>query len=83
LTGGALRKTGRNRASIAFDLEAFLSLGIHERNGPDGHHQHTELVIVENAPAGQFEFYFCGFDCLRNFFSRCVDALEKKRRGNR
>ncbi len=83
LAGGAMRIIDRRSrsADIAEDCIGFLDLvwhGAHDGGRGTDREIHVRVPIAEDTPDGQFEFYFCSTDCLRSFFSTCVDALEKK-----
>ena len=66
-------------AEIAEDCIGFLDLIWHgERNGETelGSEIVVYLPLADETPGGQFEFYFCSTQCLRDFLNACVDELE-------
>ena len=78
LNTGALKKTGRNSASMSPDLEGFFAMGVHGARGKGQEKRSAGVTVAEKAPLGQVEYYFCNTSCLRRFFNVCVDALEQK-----
>jgi hypothetical protein len=77
MSGGALRRTGKDTAVMAADLSGFLSLGLHGAHGPGENSPSGALRIADDTTNGQFEYYFCSTSCLRGFLNLCVDELER------
>lgn len=88
LCAGAMRVTDAKNdcAEVAEDCIAFLDLTWHPNHG-DGPKPHFDafvtVPVVEKAPAGQFDLYFCSTRCLRAFFGACVDELEARMEARR
>lgn len=76
INAGALLKINERSAAPDDRILAFFTIGFHGSHAGDG--RSASLRIVEDPVIGQFEFYFCSTACLRSFFSRCVDELERK-----
>jgi hypothetical protein len=78
LNAGALRKIDKRNSVMAADLEGFLTLGFHGAHSGTKNEPSAYLPVAEDSPLGQFEVYFCTTKCLRSFFNRCVDELERR-----
>jgi len=76
LNGGALKVIDNDHSIMSEDMEGFLSLGYHagEKSGEKDAH----LQIVECSQNGQFDIYFCSFECLQTFFNQLVVELKGK-----
>lgn len=72
----------KTSGSIDERMQAFLRVAWHgDHSGESQNHNagvQASVDIVERTPMGQFEFYFCSTECLRNFLNKIVDALESK-----
>jgi len=78
LNAGALRKIDKRNSVMAPDLEGFFTLGFHGAHSGTKNKPSAYLPVAEDVPLGQFEVYFCTTKCLRAFFNRCVDELERR-----
>jgi hypothetical protein len=65
-----IEETGRAEMFAPHDAIGFLRLAWHVEMAP-------EVTIVDAAPGGQFDLYFCSIACLRAFLTARVDELEK------
>jgi len=74
LNGGALKIIDKDHSIMSDDMEGFLSLTYHGGElGGD-----ASVEIVEYSQNGQFDIYFCSFECLQTFFNRIVEELKQK-----
>ena len=78
MNGGALKKLDDRNSAPSPDLEAFLTLGYHGAHGGSKSEPSATVSIAEDVPIGQFEYYFCSTECLRQFLNKCVDELERR-----
>jgi hypothetical protein len=78
INGGALRRVDKQAAVPDAYLLGFLSVGFHGAHGQVEQAASASIHIAENVPIGQFEFYFCSTQCMREFFNECVNEVERK-----
>ena len=76
INAGALLKITESSAAPDDKIKAFFTIGFHSAHAGSG--RSASVEIVEDPAIGQFEFVFCSTACLRSFFSRCVDELDRK-----
>jgi len=76
VNAGALVKVGDDRYAISEDAIAFFTLAWHACGIPSSGRS-ASVEVAEWVQGGQFDLYFCSTKCLRAFFNRCVDALER------
>ena len=77
-SGGALYRYSKDLSSTHKKLEGFLSLGFHGAHDSNHSLPSASVAIAAETLDGQFECYFCSVACMRIFFNRCIDELEKK-----
>lgn len=73
LNGGALRKTKGGGATIDRNLEGFL----HIVNHFDSKKNYRSFFLADETPDGQFNFCACSLKCLKNYFIKQFDHMEK------
>jgi len=75
INGGALLKSSTipDLSSSSNQLQEFLSINFHE----DSSQTYESAVIVANDENsfGQFEWYFCSKECVRQFFNDWLDKI--------
>jgi hypothetical protein len=76
INGGALKIIDKDHSTMNDDMEGFLSLIYHAGEKSRGNGASVE--IVEYSKNGQFDIYFCSFECLHTFFNRIVEELKRK-----
>jgi hypothetical protein len=73
LNGGALVKTKTGSAMGDKTLQGFLTVNNHF----DSKKNYRGLILADEQPNGQFEFYACSHKCLANFMSKQIMHLAK------
>lgn len=79
LNGGAMIKTRANArkgdGAVMGDWRhvGFLTMANHF----DSQKNYQSIIIEDNGPNGQFEFYACSHKCLTNFLTRHIMHLAK------
>ena len=79
--GALLMDREKNTGTMSDSLDGFLSLTWHGgHDGGSGAHEETHCTVhvIDEAPGGQGELYFCSTACLRKFLNSCVDELERR-----
>lgn len=72
LNGGALYYDETLNAQFPDSKgRAFLDITSHHNDVPKG------ISLISGLESCQYEFYFCSSTCIRNFFNKVVDDLEK------
>ena len=82
LSGGALRRVGKDEYQISDELAGFLDLhwhGAHSGEGGIGPDANIDIgiILAHETRQGQFSIAFCSTACLREFLNYCVDELEE------
>ena len=83
VNAGALLDIGNGAAIPDQRIKAFFDIGYHGSHDETTSKPSARLEIVSDPIMGQFEFYFCSTACLRQFFSECVDELERALQKNK
>lgn len=75
VNGGALLQDENNPASAGMSerLEEFLSITTH--NDDINLYETVDIVPYNINGNGQFEWYFCSKNCLKNFFGKYFDKI--------
>jgi len=77
VNGEALLDLGNDMTIPDKRIKMSLRIGFHGAHDETRSEPSACVEIVSNPSVGQFEFYFCSTACLRQFFSECVDELER------
>jgi hypothetical protein len=73
MNGGAMIKTKTGAMMGDKNLLGFLTINNHF----DSKKNYRTMIIADNAPNGQFEYYSCSHKCLANFISKQIMHLAK------
>ena len=85
LWGGAMEKKGRDHYSTEIEAKNIVGVlelswhGAHDDGEGEFREIDSGVEIVDNAPNGNFNLYFCSTSCLREFLNKAVDELERRR----
>jgi hypothetical protein len=82
LNGGSFLLDKNGDSTSNKRMEGFLDLGWHghhyEEKEDENKDTMARIEVVKDSLEGQFSLYFCSTECLRIFFNRLVDDLEKE-----
>src|SRR5258708_36414321 len=78
LVGGALFMKDAATSVVHDKMKGFLALGVHGAHSEQLQEPSAVVRLLEEAPIGQFQLYFCSTPCMRLFLNQSVDALAKK-----
>ena len=72
-TSGALMMVGKDSACMDKRLIGFGSFSKHF----DSIEEYKTIMVADEAPHGQYEFYTCSTKCMKELFNRLISELEK------
>lgn len=87
LVGGAMIMDRTSRSGgPSDDLDGFLSLDWHPAEESEGSaaesvsstHPGFSLPLAQGVRGGQFGFFFCSVQCLRQFLNELLDSMEAR-----